>query len=518
LQGSVADRLCLSLFRLYGGKKVERKIGKATVMIAVLLLSMASMANASIRKIGETVRVGTESVDWWPMFRHDLNHTAYSTSTAPNTNNTIWSYTTGRWVVSSPAVADGKVYVGSWDGKVYAFGPSELIHDVAIVNIAPSKTVVGQGYNMNVNVTVANQGEYTETFNVTLYAGTPINETGLVGYWNFDEGAGTIAHDSSGNNNDGTIYGATWTSGKIGNALQFDGIDDSVRIPDSASLNIAGDKISITAWVKRLGSGTRNGIIVMKQAPPGAWDASYGVVISEGVINTGKIGLSLDTGWGWTDHWSNSVLNSNEWYHFCGTYDGSKVKIYLNGILDAEYDVTGNIVPKSGPLSIGHEDAWDPEYFNGLIDEVKVYNRSLSAEEVWAEYTRTGGRFAIGTQTVTLESGASTTLTFTWNTAGFAKGNYTIWAYAWPVPGEIEITDNSLTDGFVIVSMVGDVTGPNGWPDGKIDMLDVGTVARAFGSYPGHPWWNPNADINNDLYVDVFDLIRVVLKFGKTDP
>jgi hypothetical protein len=393
-------------------------------------------------------------------------------------------------------------------------------HDVTVTDIVLSKTVVGQGYNMNVNVTVANQGECTETFDVTLYAdsGTPMNETGLVGYWNFDEGTGTIAHDSSGNNNDGTIYGATWTSGKYGNALQFDGIDDSVRIPDSAFLNIAGDKISITAWVKRLGSGTRNGIIVMKQAPPGAWDASYGVVISEGVINTGKIGLSLDTGWGWTDHWSNSVLNSNEWYHFCGTYDGSKVRIYLNGVLDAEYDVTGNIVPKSGPLSIGHEDAWDPEYFNGLIDEVKVYNRSLSAEEVWAEYTRTGGKFAIGTQTVTLESGASTTLTFTWNTTGFAKGNYTISAYAWPVSGETDIEDNTYSDGIVTIAMIGDLTGPNNWPDGKVDIRDVSSVARAFGSYIGHPLYNPNYDIIYDGKIDMKDISTVARNFGKIDP
>jgi len=57
--------------------------------------------------------------DWWPMFRHDLTHTGYSTSKAPDTNNVLWSYTTGSFVDSSPAVADGKVYVGSSDDKVY---------------------------------------------------------------------------------------------------------------------------------------------------------------------------------------------------------------------------------------------------------------------------------------------------------------------------------------------------------------------------------------------------------------
>jgi outer membrane protein assembly factor BamB len=65
-------------------------------------------------------RAQTESVDWWPMFHHDLTHTGYSTSTAPNTNQTLWSYTTGDCVLSSPAVAGGMVFVGSNDNKVYA--------------------------------------------------------------------------------------------------------------------------------------------------------------------------------------------------------------------------------------------------------------------------------------------------------------------------------------------------------------------------------------------------------------
>ncbi|UCE16735.1 MAG: PQQ-binding-like beta-propeller repeat protein, partial [Candidatus Bathyarchaeota archaeon] len=68
------------------------------------------------------------TVDWWPMFHHDLNHTGYSTSTAPNTNHTIWNYTTGDRVVSSPAVADGKVFVGSDDWKVYCLDASTGAH------------------------------------------------------------------------------------------------------------------------------------------------------------------------------------------------------------------------------------------------------------------------------------------------------------------------------------------------------------------------------------------------------
>jgi len=66
-------------------------------------------------------KMETESAnsDWWWMFRHDLRHTGYSTSTVPDTSNVLWKYATGGWITSSPAVADGKVYVGSYDNNIY---------------------------------------------------------------------------------------------------------------------------------------------------------------------------------------------------------------------------------------------------------------------------------------------------------------------------------------------------------------------------------------------------------------
>jgi outer membrane protein assembly factor BamB len=95
----------------------------------------------------------------------------------------IWSYKTGNGVFSSPAVAGGVVYVGSNDNKVYAFGP---VHDVAVTNVTTCKdgctpfSTVGQNWTMHINVTVENQGDYTEDFNITVYANTTmINQTQL---------------------------------------------------------------------------------------------------------------------------------------------------------------------------------------------------------------------------------------------------------------------------------------------------------------------------------------------------
>jgi parallel beta-helix repeat protein len=112
-----------------------------------------------------------------------------------------------------------------------------------------------------------------------------------------------------------------------------------------------------------------------------------------------------------------------------------------------------------------------------------------------------------------LTSRNSTTVTFTWDTTSFAKGNYTITATATPVPEETSTADNTLTDCWVIVTIPGDVNG-----DHKVNVKDIFAVAKAFGSYPGHPRWDPNMDINQDLIINVKDLFAVAKNFGKENP
>jgi len=116
---------------------------------------------------------------------------------------------------------------------------------------------------------------------------------------------------------------------------------------------------------------------------------------------------------------------------------------------------------------------------------------------------------------VFLFSGNSTTLNFEWNTTGFDKGNYTIWAYVSPISGEVNVADNTLTDGWIIITIPGDING-----DFKVDIKDLVLVIKYFGSYPGHPTkpWNPNADINCDNKVDIKDLVLVIKHFGEHYP
>jgi outer membrane protein assembly factor BamB len=265
------------------------------------------------------------------MFHHDLSHMGYSTSTALRTNQTLWTYTTGGavetspavvddmvyigsddnevyafnastgalvWsyttrgnVFSSPAVADGVLYVGSDDGNVYAFGPGVNVHELAVTSVTADKTVVGQGYSMNITVIAMDFNETSETLNVTIYANTT----------------------------------------------------------------------------------------------------------------------------------------------------------------------------------------------------------------------------SIASQNVTLSTGSFARVTFTWNTSGFAIGNYTIQAYAWLVPDETNSAENSLSNGTVYVGIPCDING-----DGAVDVFDAVLFAGAYGSTPGSSHWNPNADINGDGVVDIYDAMILASYFGQS--
>jgi hypothetical protein len=120
----------------------------------------------------------------------------------------------------------------------------------------------------------------------------------------------------------------------------------------------------------------------------------------------------------------------------------------------------------------------------------------------------------IGTQNVVnLPPTGSTVLSFLWNTSGYAIGNYTLSAVAGPVPGETNIADNTLVDGIVKVTIIGDING-----DDKVDMKDIGRAARAFGTDFGDSDYDPNADLNDDHKIDMKDIGTAARHFGDTYP
>ncbi len=201
---------------------------------------------------------------------------------------------------------------------------------------------------------------------------------GLVGYWSFDEGEGDTAYDYSGYGNHGTILGATWTAGLSGNALYFDGLDAYVNCGNGDSLK--ADTLTVAAWVRPEGKVGQQVII----------DHRHG-----GGYNLRFHGADYPLGICWLMRLSDGseeyvyvpgVVDNGVWQHVVGTYDGTYLRIYRNGSLVAACNV--------GPLSLNSAESdlligryvWlgSPDHycFEGTIDEVRIYNRALSADEI----------------------------------------------------------------------------------------------------------------------------------------
>ena len=118
----------------------------------------------------------------------------------------------------------------------------------------------------------------------------------------------------------------------------------------------------------------------------------------------------------------------------------------------------------------------------------------------------------IETQSVIdLPSGEEIALLFFWNTTGLTPcNNYTIRAEASSVPFEFDLSDNVFINGYIKIKLVGDING-----DGKVDVRDLALVSASFGSYPGHPRWNPEVDLNHDGKIDIRDIAIVASHYGE---
>ena len=197
---------------------------------------------------------------------------------------------------------------------------------------------------------------------------------GLVLWLKFNEGSGNIAYDSSFYNNHGTIYGATWTDGKFGKALSFDGVDDYVEVPDSASLDIT-DAITIVVWVKFNELGKRNPIVSKS-------DDLRNYQLEK--IENDYLQITFqDPDGNWRSK-SSTILQIQDynWHHVAVTHDSnSGTTFYLDGVsqfISNPYQMGTN----DASLKIGEGAGVGVYPINGTIDEVRIYNRALSEEEI----------------------------------------------------------------------------------------------------------------------------------------
>jgi glucose/arabinose dehydrogenase len=202
----------------------------------------------------------------------------------------------------------------------------------------------------------------------------PPTPTGLVGAWAFNENQGTTTADASGNGNTGTLLGATWTTqGRYANALAFNGTTSQVRVADSASLDLT-TAMTLSAWI--MPTATQNGwrTVLQRQTDAYFLNASSDAGALRPAGGT-TLGATTRVVYGPT---ANPV---NAWTHVALTYDGTTVRLFVNGTQVATTAATGTIQATDNPLWIGGNNPYG-EYFTGLIDEVRIYNRALTATDI----------------------------------------------------------------------------------------------------------------------------------------
>ncbi len=198
----------------------------------------------------------------------------------------------------------------------------------------------------------------------------------IAGAWLFDEGNGGEAKDISNNKNDGMLVGdPQWVDGKFGEALDFNGTNDYVEIPDNASLDIT-DNITITAWIFKRSDDIHGGTIVSKWKQTG--DVWAYVLYGLG-----------DSGGGFRLRWDDSSqtnlegpyqLPNDEWLHYAATYDGSIMKVFQNAKEIENIAADKKINSEDNPVWIGNDGY--QQHFSGILDEIAIFNAALDESDI----------------------------------------------------------------------------------------------------------------------------------------
>ncbi|HUT30079.1 MAG TPA: LamG domain-containing protein [Sedimentisphaerales bacterium] len=199
---------------------------------------------------------------------------------------------------------------------------------------------------------------------------------GLIAWWKFDETEGSIAYDSAGGHH-GTVHGAEHTKGMLDGALHFDGVDDYVSIPDSPAFSVT--KFSLVLWAKYRDSST---IVELIHTYADHWFGLYG----RDEINGGKINFVMDDGTVARLR-SRTPHDSDQWVHIVAVRDCPRAYLYVNGYLENSMELDTCQVIDGANLEIG---GWSAgrQTVDGSIDDVRIYDRALSAEEVRQLYQK----------------------------------------------------------------------------------------------------------------------------------
>jgi len=272
---------------------------------------------------------------------------------------------------------------------------------------------------------------------------TPIG--GLVAAYSFDEGTGTTVNDASGHGLTGIIQGATWTTaGRHGNALSFNGISSYVDLGNPALLQMTGS-ITVSAWVNAADNPPDDGQIVAKSDSSSGWQLKTS---SDAGPQTFGIAVSSPSNQR-TQRYSNTIRSLGVWYHVAGVYNAAAgtLNVYVNGALDN--GVLSGAIPTSNldaPVNANIGRRNGGFYFNGIVDDVRIYNRALSISEIqndMATPVGTPGSTPTATSTATATATATPTPTPTATATATPTASVAVTSTPTPPPSSPTVTPTS---------------------------------------------------------------------------
>jgi len=208
----------------------------------------------------------------------------------------------------------------------------------------------------------------------------PNTDPSLMGYWSFNEGSGTVAADTSGHGNNGQLMnGPVWVPGRIAGALKFDGADDYVLVPHNAALLPTGNEVTVSVWINA-------------QRHTGPNNATWQGILSKGdnprlyslyTEASGVLHFSTGPSTGFVGTLSTGQVPLKEWVHIVAMVSGGQHVYYING-QPAGTSGSGATLPanSNSPFNIGRSPDETDREFLGMIDDVRLYNRALTAAEI----------------------------------------------------------------------------------------------------------------------------------------
>ena len=283
------------------------------------------------------------------------------------------------------AATDGVAVTGYWVEQCQGAGCSSFAQIATPTATGFNNTGLSAGTSYSYRVRATDAAGNLSAYSSVATSSTPL---GLAAAYAFNEGAGTTVADTSGNNNTGTLSGATWTAaGQFSNALGFNGSSASVDLGNPATLQLTGS-VTISAWIKAAAFADADAAIVSKRT--GSTNQGFEL---DTTVDTGPraIGFKLtDASGALMSRIGATTLQVNQWYYVSGVYDAGAqtLDVYLNGVLD-NGALTGTVTAtqQNSPLnvSIGQRPGAAGYGFNGIIDEVRIYHRALTQAEIQAD-------------------------------------------------------------------------------------------------------------------------------------